>query len=56
MYTSNSRETHLNFQGINEAILMMLNSLEVRDPRTVRGEEDNSREKTQLCVVESKCV
>jgi hypothetical protein len=56
MYTSKSSETHLHFQGVDEAILMMLNSLEVRDPRTVRGEEDNSREKAQLRVVESECV
>jgi hypothetical protein len=56
MYISNCTETHLHFQGIDEAILMMLNSLEVCDPRTVRGEEDNSTEKAQLRFVESKCV
>ena len=34
----------------------MLNSLEVRDPRTVRSEEDNGGEKAQLCVVEPERV
>jgi hypothetical protein len=56
MYISNANETHLHFKRVDEAILMMLNSLEVRDPRTVRGEEDNSREKAQLRVVESERV
>jgi hypothetical protein len=35
---------------------MMFDSLEVRDPRTVRGEEDDGGEKAQLGVVESECV
>jgi hypothetical protein len=49
-------DTDLHFKGIDEPILMMLNSLEVCNPRTVRSEEDNGREEAQLRVIECKCI